>query len=112
MDFQLSGQVAVVAGGARGIGRAIAEAFAAEGAHVALLDRDAEVENTARAVGERRPVRVLPLTADVVDYAAVRRAAASARRWWRGRGREARRGSRTPDAATARRAGRHPIARG
>src|SRR5262245_29593285 len=75
VELELSGQVAVVAGAARGIGRAIADAFAGEGAHVALLDRDAEVTNAARELGERRSVRVLPLILDVVDYAAVRRAA-------------------------------------
>ncbi|MBI1918911.1 MAG: SDR family oxidoreductase [Planctomycetes bacterium] len=72
MDLQLNGQVAVVAGAARGIGRAIAETFADEGAHVALLDRDAEVANTARAIGSSRAT---PLLVDVVEDEAVRRAA-------------------------------------
>ena len=39
MDLKLAGQVAVVVGSARGIGRAIGEAFAAEGAALALIDR-------------------------------------------------------------------------
>ncbi len=38
----IDGQVAVVAGGAAGIGRACAERFAAEGAKVAVIDRDRE----------------------------------------------------------------------
>jgi NAD(P)-dependent dehydrogenase (short-subunit alcohol dehydrogenase family) len=87
VELQLTGQVAVVAGAARGIGRAIAEAFAEEGAHVALIDRDNEVTAAARQIEERRAVpavpagspvpavpavRALPLAGDVVDYAAVR----------------------------------------
>lgn len=42
MDLGLRDQVVVVSGAARGIGAAIARCFAAEGARVALLDRDIE----------------------------------------------------------------------
>ena len=41
MDFQLSGKVAVVTGGASGIGEAIALQLATEGARVVVLDRNA-----------------------------------------------------------------------
>jgi NAD(P)-dependent dehydrogenase (short-subunit alcohol dehydrogenase family) len=75
MDLKLSGHVAVVAGAAQGIGRAIAREFAAEGAGVALLDRDPAVADAAREVAERYPVRALPLVADVTDAEAVARAA-------------------------------------
>jgi NAD(P)-dependent dehydrogenase (short-subunit alcohol dehydrogenase family) len=75
MDLELAGQTAVIAGGARGIGRAIAAAFAAEGANVALLDLDAGVAAVARELGERHRVRGLGFTADVTDVAAVTRAA-------------------------------------
>ena len=65
MDLQIEGDVAVVFGGARGLGRAIADAFAAEGAKVIIADRDFEgVADTAQTI-----------VADVTDYAAVRRAA-------------------------------------
>jgi NAD(P)-dependent dehydrogenase (short-subunit alcohol dehydrogenase family) len=38
--FDLTGQVAVVTGAAAGLGLAMAEVFAANGAHVAMLDKD------------------------------------------------------------------------
>jgi 2-hydroxycyclohexanecarboxyl-CoA dehydrogenase len=67
MDLELKGQCAVVAGGAQGIGRAIARAFAAEGASVALLDRDAAVHETARQLADEMGKLTLPLVADVCD---------------------------------------------
>jgi NAD(P)-dependent dehydrogenase (short-subunit alcohol dehydrogenase family) len=75
MDLGLAGQTAVVVGGARGIGRAIAEAFAAEKANVALIDIDPTVTNTATELEKHSGVRALSLTADVTDFAAVKRAA-------------------------------------
>lgn len=47
MDLELRGQVAVVTGGASGIGWACAEAFAREGCDVALWDVSVEVERKA-----------------------------------------------------------------
>src|SRR2546430_519278 len=39
VDLKLAGQPAVIVGSARGIGRAIAQAFTAEGAQLVLIDR-------------------------------------------------------------------------
>jgi NAD(P)-dependent dehydrogenase (short-subunit alcohol dehydrogenase family) len=67
----LSGRVALITGAASGIGRASALAFASAGAHVALMDVDAdglaETAAAARKAGSRAEV----LVADVTDLRAV-----------------------------------------
>jgi NAD(P)-dependent dehydrogenase (short-subunit alcohol dehydrogenase family) len=79
MDLQLTGQTAVVAGSAQGIGRAIARAFAAEGANVALLDRDEAVGATAKELAQEHRGRAHAVVADVTDFARVRQAAGEVR---------------------------------
>jgi 2-hydroxycyclohexanecarboxyl-CoA dehydrogenase len=77
MNLDLMGQTAVVAGAAQGIGRAIARAFAVEGANVALLDREAAVRDTARQLSDEYGILSVPIVADVTDYAQMRQAAAA-----------------------------------
>src|SRR5579871_6167477 len=79
MDLGLGGQVAVVVGGAQGLGLAIAKEFAAEGAAVALIDRDERVVAAAGALGSARGMATagLGLVADVTDLPAVGAAAAA-----------------------------------
>jgi NAD(P)-dependent dehydrogenase (short-subunit alcohol dehydrogenase family) len=61
--MKLSDRVAVITGGASGIGLATARLFAAEGARLALIDRDAA--GLAAVVAELGQERVLALTGDV-----------------------------------------------
>ena len=66
-----SGKVAVVTGAASGIGRALAEAFAGEGARVVLADvEEAPLAEAGRAL-EEKGAEVLCVPTDVRDPAAV-----------------------------------------
>lgn len=74
MRRRFEGRTVLVTGAAGGIGSAAAERFAAEGANIALVDRDARsVEQTAQAL-DRDGHATLALTADVSDEASLARA--------------------------------------
>lgn len=66
--MKLQGKRAVITGGARGIGRAIAEGFLNEGAEVTIADLDAAAaKETAAALG----AKASGLTLDVTDRASI-----------------------------------------
>jgi NAD(P)-dependent dehydrogenase (short-subunit alcohol dehydrogenase family) len=77
MDLQLRDEVAVVIGAASGIGRAIAEEFAAEGAKLTLVDIASSVHEVAAEIQREYPATAGAVTADAADLAAVRRVAES-----------------------------------
>ena len=70
-NLRLSGQVAAVTGGGRGIGRAIAATLSAAGATTVVVARSpSEINETARII-EQAGGRARPFVADVTDAATV-----------------------------------------
>ena len=71
--MNLEGRIAIVTGGAQGIGRAIVEAFAQAGASgVMVADiREREAEDVARSLGQAYNAQVMAVPTDVSDSASV-----------------------------------------
>ncbi len=79
MDFGLQGKNALVAGGSRGIGKAIARELAREGVDVAIASRNLEdLEKTAREIEDETGRRIIPLQLDVSSREQVDRVVAEA----------------------------------
>lgn len=68
MDLGLKGKRALVVGASRGLGYATAKALAAEGVHVAINSRNAEILNAAaKEIEEAHGVPVTAIPADISD---------------------------------------------
>jgi NAD(P)-dependent dehydrogenase (short-subunit alcohol dehydrogenase family) len=78
MEHLLQDHLAVIAGAGRGIGRAIALAFAAEGASLVLAARSAAEINVTASACQALGVSALAVTADVSDWSQVQRLAETA----------------------------------
>ena len=77
MDFGLQGKYALVVGGSRGIGKAIARTLAEEGADVVVASRTLpDLEEASREIGAETGRRVLPLALDVTQREQVDRVVA------------------------------------
>ena len=70
-EIDLTGQVAIVTGGGRGIGRSIALALAGAGAQVAVIARTTEEITETAMLIEAAGGRSLPVTVDVTDASAI-----------------------------------------
>ena len=74
MDFGLRGKVALVAASSKGLGRAVAEELAAEGAQLVMCARGKDtLDQTADSIRKTTGVKVVAVAADVSDSAAAAR---------------------------------------
>ena len=79
MDFRLEGKYALVTGGSKGIGKAIARELAREGVDVVIAARTlSDLEASAREIQEETGSRVIPMTVDVTKREQVDRVTADA----------------------------------
>jgi NAD(P)-dependent dehydrogenase (short-subunit alcohol dehydrogenase family) len=75
--FAVKGKVAFVTGAAQGLGRAMAETLAVNGAKVVLFDRNAEILTVVEQTLTDRGFRVIGCAGDVTDAASVEAAMAA-----------------------------------
>src|SRR5579862_4683136 len=70
-NTNLSGRIALITGGSRGLGRAMALSLSAAGATIALVARDAEKLNSVKAEVEAAGGKAAAYVANVVDEASI-----------------------------------------
>ena len=79
MDLELKGKTAIVTGGSRGIGKAVAREFGREGVDVALVSRGQEaLEATAKELAQETGARYVAIPADTSNEQSVRSMVAKA----------------------------------
>ncbi|MBQ0744334.1 SDR family oxidoreductase [Halopseudomonas pelagia] len=84
MNIDLKGKRVIITGASRGIGRAIAKAFAEDGAKVAVCARDLQaISDTGKALGSSGAA-VIARSVDVTDTAAVQAFVAEVAETWGG----------------------------
>src|SRR5215212_3929498 len=73
MDLELTGKTAIVTGGSRGIGKAVARELAQEGADVVIAARDVKaLEATAAELAEETGRKIVPIQVDTTSDDSVR----------------------------------------
>ncbi len=80
--MNLKGKTAIVTGGSRGIGRAIALRLAKDGANVAVLNLQADLGRKVAEEIRKFGVEALPLACDVTDYNTVKKSVESIHQEW------------------------------
>ena len=81
MDLELNGRSAIVTGGSRGIGKAVARVLAGDGCNVVITGRYADTLSTsAEEIATATGGRVTPIVADMTSTEQVNAMVATARR--------------------------------